>query len=105
MIMEMKFSQPCLIKKNTKTLRKKLEEIGYSYAPIKSNKPNYDNLKEPWIICAYDIYICADKEFYNNFKQEVKELTLNIDAQNVSNNIICFTKHEEDRFLDCASKK
>ena len=37
----------CLIKKNTKTLRKKLEGMGYKYHnAVKYMGHNYDNLKE-----------------------------------------------------------
>ena len=101
------FKQPCLIKKNTKTLRSKLEKMGYQYAPIRSQKLNYDNLKDPWIACTYDIYTCVDSIFFENLKDEVKALASNLDAQalGLATEFQCFSRHQESQFLECASQK
>ena len=106
--MEAKFTQPCLIKKNTKTLRKKLEAMGYIYAPLKSSRQTYGNTKEPWIVCAYDIYTCTDKEFMEDFREEISnlsEMMTELNIQGISTDVLEFTRHEEEQFLECAAKK
>lgn len=97
------FVQPCLIKKNTAKLRKQLETIGYKRAMLNSIEPNYNNDKEPWILCAYDIYVCLDKDYYeemidelasNSFLQMIPELSKTI--------LDC--KKDEKSFIENASK-
>lgn len=101
------FKQPCLIKKNTKTLRSKLEKMGYQYAPLRSQRSTYDNLKDPWIVCIYDIYTCVDSIFFEDLKDEVKALASNPDAQSMglSTEFQYFSRQQEDQFLECASQK
>lgn len=94
------FKYPCLIKKNTKSLRKKLENIGYLYVQHKhQDNPNYNNLKEPWLLCAYDIYVCVDKEMYEAFSQDLINNEIIKSMKNLSHEIIVFTKHQEEEFL------
>lgn len=95
------FKQACLIKKNTKTLRKKLEELGYEYAnAIKSHRSNYDNLKEPWILCLFDSYILLDGDTYKDFKMEFEETPK---PESISYDIKEFNRHQEEEFLIEAS--
>lgn len=67
------YIQPCLIKKNTAKLRKQLEGFGYVRAKLSSDDPNYDNDKEPWILCLYDVYICLDKEYYKEMVDDLEK--------------------------------
>lgn len=95
------FKQPCLIKKNTKALRKQIEDIGYSYNPLKSNNTNYDNTKEPWIVCAYNIYICVDSKFFKEFEKLINEFEPNFsDKQLLSQDIKKFEKSQEKEFIE-----
>lgn len=100
---EILFSQPCLIKKNTKFLRKQLESIGYKYAPIVSRLQSYNNLKEPWIVCAYNMYTCCGEDFLDNFIDILKSVSEQYN--NLNTDIKQFSRHEEDQFLIWASKK
>lgn len=100
------FKQPCLIKKNTKALRKQIEELGYLYAPLKSNNPSYDNTKEPWIVCAYNIYLCVDNKFFKGFERTINEFepcyTSDSDLadKDLARDIKKFEKNQEHEFLE-----
>lgn len=91
------FKQACLIKKNTKTLRKKIEELGYKYVDaVKSTNPYYDNMKEPWILCIYDSYVLLDKETFDEFKESF-EITEK--PESLSKDIKVFHRQKEEEFL------
>lgn len=98
------YIQPCLIKKNTSKLRKTLEKFGYKRAKLTSIDPNYDNDKEPWIICAYDIYVCVDKEAFEDMKSELLGNEFLANIPELSKEFIdC--KKDEKLFLENACKE
>jgi hypothetical protein len=92
------FKQACLIKKNTKFLRNKLERIGYKYVnAMQGTDDNYNNLNEPWILCLFDSYILCDEMTYNGFKEEF------INTQKpdfISNDIKEFSHKQSAKFLE-----
>lgn len=98
------FIQPCLIKKNTVKLRKQLEEIGYKRAKLSSINPDYNNDREPWILCAYDIYVCLDKEYYNEMLNDITSNPFIQSISEISKNVIdC--KKDEQLFLETARQE
>lgn len=102
------FKYPCLIKKNTKTLRTKLEKLGYNYvALVSTTNKEYNNLKEPWIFCAYNIYTCTDGPSYEDLKAIVHnpENFSPEPGKEISHETKEFTRHEENEFLEAASIK
>lgn len=100
------FVQPCLIKKNTSKLRKKLEEIGYQRAKLKSDDPAYNNDKEPWILCMYDMYICLDSSYLEEISEEIKlNPMLEMDEFKHLSNEVIDCKKDEALFLETASKE
>lgn len=95
------FKCACLIKKNTKTLRKKLEGMGYKYHnAVKYMGHNYDNLKEPYILCLYDSYILLNNELFLSFLEEFNSTPK---PEYVSNELKIFNKQQEEEFLKYTS--
>lgn len=98
------FVQPCIIKKNNKKLRATLEKIGYNRVALKSDDPNYNNDKEPWIVCAYNIYVCLDKVFLNEFSEMIKSFLNDDECKYLSHDIIDCGK-DDNLFLETAKKQ
>lgn len=97
------FTQPCLIKKNTSKLRKRLEDLGYMRAKLLSDEPEYNNDKEPWIVAVYDIYVCLDKDYYPIMVEKIESNETFQNIPELSKDILdC--KKDEKMFLENAEK-
>ena len=101
--MDVIFKQPCLIKKNTKAIRTKLEKLGYKYTALVSDNENYNNTKEPWIFCAYDMYTCVDGPSYESLRKIVCNPDNFMPMEGLSHDVIVFDPTQENEFWESAS--